>query len=294
MKFLKNDVEKPSGVGKLIHILTWPIRRFYIIFALIAIFYIVPMFFGVKANMVYEWYQDKASSGYEYVMSSSFVGKIQNFFAKDDTKIVEKKEATTSRPTQKKQFDGLVDMPKPRTLSAKRKSFDGSSVGNRAAIIDVVENEVRYEEIPTEGYDVEEVAVFMPEEYEVIVIDDNFSDTLDGSLAKNLRISQINNLGLKYLPTPREIVGYADIVNSNELKVDGVHILLYGVYSHPKTIEGTSAKAYLSDITQNKYVRCIIVAYTRQDVPTAVCFVGNDNLNMSLVKMGYSKNIALY
>lgn len=99
--------------------------------------------------------------------------------------------------------------------------------------------------------------------------------------------------GLKYLTSPQVISGRAEIVNANELKVGGIEMFLYGIYSTPQTTDGQAAKEYLIKSTKDRAVDCSIIAYTQQSIATAICKVGNVSLNHKLVELGFSKNVSL-
>lgn len=100
-------------------------------------------------------------------------------------------------------------------------------------------------------------------------------------------------LDLVYLDEPKTISGRAEIVNANEIVVEGVDMFLYGIYVDPQSENGKKAEEYLRQTTQNQEVSCIIKAYTYQAIATGVCSVGDKRLNYELVTLGYSKNVAL-
>lgn len=100
-------------------------------------------------------------------------------------------------------------------------------------------------------------------------------------------------LDLVYLEEPKIISGEAKINNANEITVGGVEMFLFGVYADPVSGNGVAAAEYLRQTTQGQNVTCVIKAYTYQSIATALCRVGDIDLNHELVKRGYSKNVAL-
>lgn len=100
-------------------------------------------------------------------------------------------------------------------------------------------------------------------------------------------------LALNYLSQPEILTGKATVTNANELIINGKELFLYGIYAEPESANGAAAAEFLTRETAGKQVRCEVNAYTFQDIPTAVCFVGVLNLNRELVNRGWSKNVAL-
>ena len=100
-------------------------------------------------------------------------------------------------------------------------------------------------------------------------------------------------LELVYLKEPKTVSGTAEVTNANEMTVGGIEMFLYGIYADPVSGNGIAAAEYLRQATQGQTVTCTISAYTYQSIATAVCRVGNINLNRELVDRGYSKNVAL-
>ena len=100
-------------------------------------------------------------------------------------------------------------------------------------------------------------------------------------------------LNLNYLNNPRKISGKAIIHNANELSINDEYMFLYGIYAEPSSENGNKAETYLRSETEGKIVDCLINAYTYQNIATAICSANGVELNRELVKLGYSKNVAL-
>ncbi|MDD4556732.1 MAG: hypothetical protein PHE89_05365 [Alphaproteobacteria bacterium] len=289
-RYLNNDIEFSSGVGKFIHLLTWPIRKFYIVIPLLTLIYVTPIFFDVKPNEVHRWYGDRfaelGDKAMEYKFIKTPVEKISSWFS-----VEEETFASPQKPKIKKakapmgdaKSKLLVDMPKPKTQVYKRKSFD------KAAKV-----------VPVEVKGIEEVAYSDDaqniSDVEIVTGDEVL--TIGSLPNSSTQVSDLINVerkskSLVYLRVPKDIQGKAEIINANEIKVDGAYILLYGIYVNPNTVVGQDAMKYLQEWTNNKEVKCSVVAYTFQNVATAVCFVGEENLNKTLIRMDLTKNVAL-
>lgn len=292
---LKNDTEQASDLGKVLHILFWPFRKFYIVIPVLALIYVTPVFFEVNPRKVHIWYKDKAIEVYEQILETPFISrsinKAKETFGMDNTPAKNHKNNIKLAPSE-----NLVDMNKPRSKVGSRKTFEKSDELYKFDIKKDTENQVIKEEYAK-----------VVEEELVDKEDDKTIKIIKGKTVANINMDRLpdsdtsrfklnpnaKKLPLTYLENPKDINGKAIIINSNEIEINGIHILLYGIYIHPLTADGKKAKSYLEETTSDKDVKCSIVAYTTQKVATAVCFVGNENLNETLVKLGITKNIAL-
>lgn len=293
MKF-RDQIETSSGLGKFIHFLTWPIRRFYIVIPIVTLLLATPIFFGVKVTEMKDWYKDKTA----YVIDEA-----PDFFAGYYNKIkgllgfeVDNENLTTntkgksnikSNTIQKRGIDTLVDAPK-RIKSSKRKGFNvGNSDIQRIAV------EVEGGEI-IETTELNDIVVYSDVERITSGNSEVIKTILNSSEPEAFVIKpSAKKLPLVYLKTTKTIMGEAIIKNANELEIDGTYIVLYGVYVKPNTLRGAQARAYLETKARRNDIKCTIVAYTYQNIATAVCFAGKENLNRSLVDNEYSDNIAL-
>lgn len=293
----KNDMEGASGLGKVLHILSWPIRKFYIVIPVLALIYVTPVFFEVNPRKVHIWYKDKTVAIFQDIIATPFISK--SIHKVQDVLGMEKTPLTGAKSVKVTPSENLVEMHKPRSKVRSRKTF---SVADEVYKFEI--------EKDTSGKVVKEEYASAHEEE----IDDDINEdvkevpqVIKGKTVANINIERLpdsdtsrfklnpnaKKLPLTYLENPKDIIGKATIVNANELEINGVHILLYGIYAHPLTPDGKKSEAYLVQATDGKDVKCSIVAYTNQKVATAVCFVGDENLNEKLIKLGITKNIAL-
>ena len=97
---------------------------------------------------------------------------------------------------------------------------------------------------------------------------------------------------LDYVKDVVEIEGEAEIHNANELSINNTYMFLYGIYSNPLTEKGVRCRELLKKAVKGNNVRCKIVAYTKNDkIATAICYVGEDEINSFLVEKGLSVKV---
>lgn len=107
------------------------------------------------------------------------------------------------------------------------------------------------------------------------------------------RFRRNDTIGLRYLEQPEDVKGVVEVVNANELRINGVLMFLYGIYVDALSAEGIAAQRFLQNEVEGKEVVCKIVAYTQDDAPTSICVFGNKSLNQQLVDLGYSMDVSL-
>ncbi|MBE6443393.1 MAG: hypothetical protein E7020_01850 [Alphaproteobacteria bacterium] len=118
--------------------------------------------------------------------------------------------------------------------------------------------------------------------------------TVDTLSRDNLfRFRRNDTIGLRYLEQPEDIKGVVEVVNANELRVNGILMFLYGIYVDTLSEEGVAAQRFLQNEVEGKEVICKIVAYTYDDAPTSICVLGYKSLNQQLVDLGYSMDVSL-
>jgi hypothetical protein len=231
--------------------------------------YLVPTFNGVKPNEVHHWYQDKLSG-------------VFSFIKKEAGDSYDKASSSISKTLEgPRGIDKVAEMPMRSSKTAKRRGF---TVAESIQPVDVLADEEfeRLQPLP-------EVTLNIKEEQKESV---NIEELK--AIKETISISSLKKSpSLRYLRNVRPVEGIAIIHNANEIEIDGELIFLYGIYIDPESSKGIKAKDFLSNITERSTVNCQIVALTYQDVPTAICFVDELNINETLVKEGLSKDIVL-
>jgi len=108
---------------------------------------------------------------------------------------------------------------------------------------------------------------------------------------KNPYYGTKSQFSLIYPQEITEVSGKAEIYNANELMVNDVYMFLFGIYTDPKSSNYAYAEKFLRETIENKQVRCEILAYTKQNIATAKCYVGAKCINDMLTGAGLSKKV---
>lgn len=260
--------------------LLYPLRKPLIFFPLLILLYLIPTFIGARPSEVHVWYWNKIKSAYNSA-AGVVSDKVNPWFAN-------KEEATPElggKVLPERGIDQLVGM---RQKAVRRQMFEKAKSAPQA--VDILENEevvpvseIKRDEQPQPAADV-------VQEY-----NDKISELSSRNMApagsSTVTVSQ--KLPLVYLKDPVSVSGKALVQNANEIIVDGTYIFLYGIYVDPNLPKGIEAKKYLEQFVKDKVVRCDIVAYTYQDIATALCYVDDDSINQRLVDEEFSRNVAL-
>ena len=260
--------------------LLYPLRKPLIFFPLLILLYLIPTFIGARPSEVHVWYWNKIKSAYNSA-AGVVSDKVNPWFAN-------KEEATPElggKALPERGIDQLVGM---RQKAVRRQMFEKAKSAPQA--VDILENEeggpvseIKRDEQPQPAADV-------VQEY-----NDKISELSSRNMApagsSTVTVSQ--KLPLVYLKDPVSVSGKALVQNANEIIVDGTYIFLYGIYVDPNLPKGIEAKKYLEQFVKDKVVRCDIVAYTYQDIATALCYVDDDSINQRLVDEEFSRNVAL-
>lgn len=260
--------------------LLYPLRKPLIFFPLLILLYLIPTFIGARPSEVHVWYWNKIKSAYNSA-AGVVSDKVNPWFAN-------KEEATPElggKVLPERGIDQLVGM---RQKAVRRQMFEKAKSAPQA--VDILENE---EVVPVSEMKRDEQpqpAADVVQEY-----NDKISELSSRNMApagsSTVTVSQ--KLPLVYLKDPVSVSGKALVQNANEIIVDGTYIFLYGIYVDPNLPKGIEAKKYLEQFVKDKVVRCDIVAYTYQDIATALCYVDDDSINQRLVDEEFSRNVAL-
>ena len=260
--------------------LLYPLRKPLIFFPLLILLYLIPTFIGARPSEVHVWYWNKIKSAYN--SSAGVVSdKVNPWFADKEEAVPE----LGGKALPERGIDQLVGM---RQKAVRRQMFEKAKSAPQA--VDILENEevvpvseIKRDEQPQPAADV-------VQEYNDKISELSSRNTAPAGSA-TITVSQ--KLPLVYLKDPVPVSGKALVQNANEIIVDGTYIFLYGIYVDPNLPKGIEAKKYLEQFVKDKVVRCDIVAYTYQDIATALCYVDDDSINQRLVDEEFSRNVAL-
>ena len=270
-KFSKKKNEKSSiiktGLKKLMYWICYPFKLWWVWLLILIVGFLAPTFNGVKPAEVHLWYWGKVRSAVSNVTSS---------ISEKTDSLIKKVDISNSFSSGKENVK--LQMPEQAVVPS-RKAFAKADSAPQA--VDIMKRE---ENVP------QGVVPILSGTAEVRVMP---SVSTDGSL---------NSIGgyrrdvpsLVYLENPRDISGISFVYHANAIDVNGVYVMLFGVYADPQTEKVVNAALFLEKLIENKNVSCKIVAFTAQNVPTGICFIDNMNINKLLVLKGLSENVALY
>lgn len=260
--------------------LLYPLRKPLIFFPLLILLYLIPTFIGARPSEVHVWYWNKIKSAYNSA-AGVVSDKVNPWFADKEEAVPE----LGGKALPERGIDQLVGM---RQKAVRRQMFEKAKSAPQA--VDILENEevvpvseIKRDEQPQPAADV-------VQEYNDKISELSSRNTAPAGSA-TITVSQ--KLPLVYLKDPVPVSGKALVQNANEIIVDGTYIFLYGIYVDPNLPKGIEAKKYLEQFAKDKVVRCDIVAYTYQDIATALCYVDDDSINQRLVDEEFSRNVAL-
>ena len=260
--------------------LLYPLRKPLIFFPLLILLYLIPTFIGARPSEVHVWYWNKIKSAYNSA-AGVVSDKVNPWFADKEEAVPE----LGGKALPERGIDQLVGM---RQKAVRRQMFEKAKAAPQA--VDILENEevvpvseIKRDEQPQPAADV-------VQEYNDKISELSSRNTAPAGSA-TITVSQ--KLPLVYLKDPVPVSGKALVQNANEIIVDGTYIFLYGIYVDPNLPKGIEAKKYLEQFVKDKVVRCDIVAYTYQDIATALCYVDDDSINQRLVDEEFSRNVAL-
>lgn len=260
--------------------LLYPLRKPLIFFPLLILLYLIPTFIGARPSEVHVWYWNKIKSAYNSA-AGVVSDKVTPWFADKEEAVPE----LGGKALPERGIDQLVGM---RQKAVRRQMFEKAKSAPQA--VDILENEevvpvseIKRDEQPQPAADV-------VQEYNDKISELSSRNTAPAGSA-TITVSQ--KLPLVYLKDPVPVSGKALVQNANEIIVDGTYIFLYGIYVDPNLPKGIEAKKYLEQFVKDKVVRCDIVAYTYQDIATALCYVDDDSINQRLVDEEFSRNVAL-
>lgn len=260
--------------------LLYPLRKPLIFFPLLILLYLIPTFIGARPSEVHVWYWNKIKSAYNSA-AGVVSDKVNPWFADKEEAVPE----LGGKALPERGIDQLVGM---RQKAVRRQMFEKAKSAPQA--VDILENEevvpvseIKRDEQPQPAADV-------VQEYNDKISELSSRNTAPAGSA-TITVSQ--KLPLVYLKDPVPVSGKALVQNANEIIVDGTYIFLYGIYVDPNLPKGIEAKKYLEQFVKDKVVRCNIVAYTYQDIATALCYVDDDSINQRLVDEEFSRNVAL-
>lgn len=257
-------------------ILLYPLRKPLIFIPVLILMYLIPTFIGSKPSEVHLWYWNKIKNGYNFV-AETVSDKVKPIVGKTEVLMPE----LGGKMLPERGIDQLVGT---KQKAIRRQMFEKAKSAPQA--VDILENQevVSVEEVKKEQ------ALIQAEKTDAIMEEVAKNDNLQPEKQK---IVVSETLPLIYVENQIDVSGAAIVQNANEMIVNGTYLFLYGIYVDPNTPKGIEAKKFLEQMVKGKTVRCNIVAYTYQEVATALCEIDGESINQKMVDEELSKNVAL-
>lgn len=257
-------------------ILLYPLRKPLIFIPVLILMYLIPTFIGSKPSEVHLWYWNKIKNGYNFVVDT-VSDKVKPLVGKTEGLLPE----LGGRMLPERGIDQLVGT---KQQAIRRQMFEKAKSAPQA--VDILENQ---EVVSVEEVKKEQALAQMQE------VEAEKSEALGENVVQTQKQKVVisETLPLIYIKNSIAIEGAAEVQNANEMVVNGTYVFLYGIYVDPNLPKGIEAKKYLEMLVKDKKVHCDIVAYTYQEIATALCYVDGESINQKLVDEGFSKNVAL-
>ncbi len=257
-------------------ILLYPLRKPLIFIPVLILMYLIPTFIGSKPSEVHLWYWNKIKNGYNFVVDT-VSDKVKPLVGKTEGLLPE----LGGRMLPERGIDQLVGT---KQQAIRRQMFEKAKSAPQA--VDILENQ---EVVSVEEVKKEQALAQMQE------VEAEKSEALGENVVQTQKQKVVisETLPLIYIKNSIAIEGAAEVQNANEMVVNGTYVFLYGIYVDPNLPKGIEAKKYLEVLVKDKKVHCDIVAYTYQEIATALCYVDGESINQKLVDEGFSKNVAL-
>lgn len=262
-----------KGWGKFFHglflFITFPIRKPLIFVPVLMLGYLAPTFMGAKPTEVHLWYWNKIKAKSQSI-GSTISEKTQEMMPNVDSfKISMPTLKSIGTNSKEDKTEELAEAPTPNTQEIRRQIFEKSK------------------EIPN-TVDALRTAQLQEERMRL--------RQKTSSPRENMRAFKEETpkkLPLVFVNNKEQINDTAEVINANELKINGKTYFLHGIYVDPKSPKGLEAKNFLKSVIAQNIIQCQVKAYTYQGVGTLICSVNGENINWLLVNRGYSKNVAL-
>lgn len=262
------------GWGKFFHglflFITFPIRKPLIFVPILMLGYLAPTFMGAKPTEVHLWYWNKIKSQTKTI-GSTISEKTQEIIPDVDNFAISMPSLKSMGISSAEKEQKIVDVPIPDMQKIRRQTFEKSKEAPNT--VDALRTAQLQEE--------------------KLLQQENESVFNNKETQQDIKSSQASKLPLVYVEKNEEISGTAEVLNANELKINGKSYFLHGIYVNPKSQDGINAKNLLKAIIAQNIIHCQVKAYTYKGKGTLICFVNGENINWLLVNRGYSRNVAL-
>lgn len=270
-------------------ILTFPVRRWWIILSVLAtillVLIIIPTLEGVKKEDIVDWYKAKWVYSDVNKAKNKTIAKISRKIKnlKDNVKEILPDNASDAESSADNQNGkkpnkwNVIEIRKAKYIPSEKTAVKSDAKVQDSNTFALIKEQMK------ENKEKE------PENNPVVVTYNNVA-TDDFSSYYEVR----SDLDLEYLDEPEIIVGTATVSGANDLYIEDTFVYLYGIYTNPRLYDINEAKEFLNDVTYGQKVECAVVAYSSQThAKTALCFVNGVMINRQMVVEGLADNVAL-
>lgn len=284
------------GFSKLIHtlvmIVTYPLRHIFktlfVLFVAIVIIIAVPLIKGVPFGSIADWYLLR------YDETKSVLS--QEADKADNMQQINDRMAVSAPKIIRKQPQGIEPTP-----STERKAFkvaDGEQAPKKQYKIMKLKKAPTMdrsapEYVPSGFKASSEILPLEEQPAEIEVSSKALTEPVGVEPQTKEYYKKIDSLPLTYEEQPQEVKGKTFVFSASEISVGDDYLILYGIYTDPAKYDVNKAHQYLKDLVDGKNLRCMIVAYTYNNIATGVCFLNGISVNQNMVDAGFADNIAL-
>lgn len=283
-------------IYNLYMILTFPVRRWWVILSVLAtillVLIIIPTMEGIKKEDIVDWYRAKWTHSEVNKSKNKTIAKISKKVEniKENTKEILTNSAKDTTQMPKKKESDLVAWHVAEFKKAKYIPNKKSIVSSATKVHDKNTFALIKEQLKKAATKPVKSKPVAKDSAEKLPISKTAPIVESGPVYYEVR----TDLNLEYLDEPETIFGTATVAGANELYVGEDFIYLYGIYTSPRKYNITEAKEFLQNMTLNQEVECDVVAYSTQTyAKTALCFVNGVLINKQMIAEGLADNIAL-
>ena len=276
-----------KGFGKFMHALvmfiTYPLRHFFkflllLLFLLLVFLVVFPLTQKVAVKDIPQFYQKQ----YEEIWLPKLKGIKAKITSKDEVKTQKMPKAFSKKaPSQVQDLKKVEAAKEPQKEAAKNEhitqKYEVWHIQKKETLSQPQKFKKAFEPIKEPATEKKEVQP-APKRITEIAI-------------PRLTYQKVD--GLTYFNQPRVVEGTAIVYGPNELYVDDTYMYLYGIYTNEYQYDLRAASDYLRKLIGNQSIRCYVIAQTKDDIATAICFNGNQNINQEMVDAHLADDVAL-
>lgn len=298
---------KLQGFPKFLHtlflVMTYPLRHFgrfllYVILIVLALA-LIPLLLGVQYDNIWDWYfLDLAENKTVETTQKQDLTPEPNLEVNTTAEQPTKTDEPVVKSVEEKVIAPQVEKKtnEAEVVSATAKKYAVWHIKKTPETEILPKSVEKIPEVILEEKPVEKVEPVIEEKIESAPVEDEIQakpeeEQTSAGLEQYYR--KVDGLGLKYLEKPYLTSGQAVVYGPNDIYINETYVYLYGIYTDSYNFDVNRAEQYLRDLIAGKRITCQIIAMTKNDVATGVCFLDGWSINQHLVDAGMAANVAL-